>query len=180
MMLRAIPFAIATIIIPLTSYSPINATITADYQLSQNPNQSRGITTESLGIGGIKLSMSEAQVRKILGKPVKVENGFMPAIGKVRTLKYAGIIVDLDEGVQLGNFTVYQIKANSSKYSTIHGVKVGDRQSKVLRTYGKVETYQEGNVTNLGYQIEDPSPAGLNFTLKNGKVMEIFCFYVIN
>ncbi len=109
--------------------------------------------------------MSEAQVRKILGKPVKVENGFIAAIGKVRTLKYAGITVDLDEGAKPGNFTVYQIKATSSKYSTIDGVKVGDRQSKVIRTYGKTEISQDGKVTNLNYIVEEPSPGGLNFTV---------------
>ncbi|MEH1922003.1 hypothetical protein [Nostoc sp.] len=177
-----IAIGIATFVIPLTSYthSQVNAT-TTNYQISQNTNnQSTGITIERLGIGGVKLSMSETQVRKILGKPVKIENGFIAAIGKVRTLKYAGITVDLDEGAKPGNFTVYQIKATSSKYSTIDGVKVGDRQSKVIRTYGKTEISQDGKVTNLNYIVEQPSPGGLNFSFEKGKITEIFCFYLMN
>ena len=177
-MLKQISLAIATFI-TLTSYThPVNANTTAKYQISQN--QSTGITIERLGIGGIKLDMTEAQVRKILGKPVKVKNEFMPAIGKVRTLQYAGISVDLAENFQVNKFTVYQIKATSSKYATIDGVKIGDRPSKVIRTYGNTDAYKEGNITGLSYPIETPSPAGLNFTVEKGKISEILCFYVMN
>ncbi|MDZ8108475.1 MAG: hypothetical protein RM338_23020 [Nostoc sp. DedQUE12a] len=174
--------AIASFVIPLTSYnhSQVIAT-TANYQISQIPqNQSTGITIESLGIGGIKLSMPETQVRKILGKPVKIKNDFMPAIGKVRTLQYSGLIVDLAEDAQPGKFSVYQIKTTSSKYSTIDKVKVGDRQSTVIKTYGKTEIAQEGKLTYLNYIVEEPSPGGLIFTFQKGKITEILCFYVMN
>jgi hypothetical protein len=181
-MLKTIPLAIATFILSLTSYTqiPVNAKSPANYQISQNVQQSGKITLENLGIGGIKLSMSEAEVRKILGKPVKVENADSPAIGKVRTLKYPGISVDLAEDFQSNKFTVYQIKATSSKYSTIDGVKVGDRRSKVIRTYGNTDAYKDGNTTHLSYSIETPSPAGLNFTVEKGKITEILGFYVMN
>ncbi len=181
MKLKAISFAIA-IIIPFASYiqSPVSANTNTDskteYQISQSTNQSQKFTYERIGVGGIKLSMSEAQVKRILGKPVKVEDGFLGVIGKVRTLKYQGITVDLGEDVQPGSFSVYQIKASSSKYPTIDGVKIGDRQSKVMKTYGKVAASQDGNKTTLNYGVEEPSPAGLNFTIKNGRVTEIFCF----
>ncbi|WP_138499390.1 hypothetical protein [Nostoc sp. PA-18-2419] len=185
-MLRVILLALAqpavgitTFIIPLTSYyhSQVIAT-TANYQISQN--QSTAITIERLGISGVKLSLSEAQVRKILGKPVKVENNFVPAIGKVRTLKYSGITVDLAEDAQPGKFTVYQIKTTSSKYSTIDKVKVGDTQSTVIKTYGKTEITQDGKFSKLNYIVEEPSPGGLNFTVEKGKITEIFCFYLLN
>ncbi|MDZ8050750.1 MAG: hypothetical protein RMX68_020840 [Aulosira sp. ZfuVER01] len=136
------------------NHNLVIAKTTTNYQISQHIKQARKITIDELGLGGIKLSMTEAQVKKILGKPIKVENGFIPAIGKVRTLKYADITVDLDEGAKLGNFTVYQIKTNDSKYSTINGIKVGDRQSKVFSTYGKVEPSQDGKVINLHYGVE--------------------------
>lgn len=173
---------IATFVISLTSYthSQVIAT-TANYQISQNPqNKLTEITIERLGIGGVKLSMSEAQVRRILGKPTKVENDFVPAIGKIRTLKYTGITVDLAEDAQPNKFTVYQIKTTSSKYSTIDKVKIGDTQSKVIRTYGKTEITQDGKFTNLNYIVEKPSPGGLSFTLEKGKLTQIFCFYVMN
>ncbi|MFN6563175.1 MAG: hypothetical protein RMY28_025740 [Nostoc sp. ChiSLP01] len=185
-MLRVILLALAqlnldipTFVIPLTSYthSQVIAT-TANYHISQN--QSTQITVERLGIGGVKLSMSEAQVRKILGKPVKFKNDFMPAIGKVRTLQYSGITVDLAEDAQPGKFTVYQIKTTNSKYSTIDKVKIGDPQSKVIKTYGKTQITQEGKLTYLNYIVEEPSPGGLNFTFEKGKLTEIFCFYLMN
>ncbi|YAG12945.1 DUF4309 domain-containing protein [Nostoc sp. DSM 114161] len=183
-MLRVILLTLAHIgmanfVIPLTIYTPIQIIAsTANYQISQN--QSTQITIERLGIGGVKLSMTEAQVRKVLGKPVKVKNDFMPAIGKVHTLQYSSITVDLAEDAQPGKFTVYQIKTTSSKYSTIDKVKVSDPQSKVIKTYGKTQITQEGKLTYLNYIVEEPSPGGLNFTFEKGKVTEIFCFYLMN
>ncbi|HIK06184.1 MAG TPA: hypothetical protein IGS40_15950 [Trichormus sp. M33_DOE_039] len=180
-MFRISLLAIATLIIPFSDYNSIQVNATTSYLISQNTNQqSRSITTKSLGVGGIKLSMSEAQVRKILGRPVKVENTFMPAIGNVRTLKYTGITVDLAEDVKPGKFTVYQIKVTSSKYATVDGIKVGDNQSKVVRIYGNPATIQNGRLTNLSYGMDEPSPAGLNFSLRNNKVTEILCFYLMN
>lgn len=180
-MFRITLLAIAAFITSFSNYniSPVNA-VENNNLIAQNPQQYRRITTRSLGVGGIKLSMSEAQVRRILGKPIKVENTFMPAIGNVRTLKYAGIIVDLDEGVKSGDFSVYQIKVTSSRYATVDGVKVGDNQSKVTRIYGQPGTIPDGKSTTLSYGIEEPSPGGLNFTIRNGKVTEIFCFYLMN
>ncbi|WP_017655795.1 hypothetical protein [Fortiea contorta] len=179
MKFRTISLAIATVIISLTSY--IHHPVTANEQISQAPNpQAQKITIERLGIGGVKLGISEAQVKKILGKPVKIENSFMAAIGKVRTLKYTGITIDLAEGVKPQQFTVYQIKTNSPKYTTVDKIKVGDKPSQIISTYGKNDILQEGKVSRLNYAIEEPSPAGLNFTIKNGKVAEIFCFYVMN
>ncbi|BAY93181.1 MULTISPECIES: hypothetical protein [unclassified Tolypothrix] len=181
-MLKGISLAITLSFISFINYSHSQAiaTTTTDYQIAQNSQPSTALTEEQLGIGGIKLSMREIQVRKILGKPVKVENIDSPAIGRIRTLKYPDITVDLDEGGTPGKFTVYQIKVTSNKYATIDGVKVGDGQSKVIRTYGKAEIYKEDNLTRINYGLENPSPAGLNFTFKNGKVIEILCFYVMN
>lgn len=174
--------AIATLIMPFSQYtdSSVNAEIPHYLTVQNHSHQAKGITAKSLGIGKIKLSMSEQIVRRLLGKPFKVENNFVPAIGNVRTLKYPGMIIDLDEGVRPGYFSVYQIKVNSSKYTTVDGVKVGDTQAKVIQIYGNPGTSSDGKLTNLSYGIDQPSPAGLNFTIKNGKVAEILCFYLMN
>ncbi|MBD2357308.1 hypothetical protein H6G41_22255 [Tolypothrix sp. FACHB-123] len=158
----------------------VDANNSGNSQTSPNNNQPPAITIERLGIGGIKLDMSEVEVIKILGNPVKVKNEFMPAIGKVRTLEYPGISVDLAENSPENQFTVYQIKATSAKYATIDGVKVGDKQSQVIKTYGNIDASPEGDITRLSYPIETPSPAGLNFTITKGEVTEILCFYVMN
>ncbi|OKH53355.1 hypothetical protein NIES2101_10885 [Calothrix sp. HK-06] len=181
-MLKAISFAVATVIIPFASYthSQAIATTPTSYEISQNTAQTTNLSYERIGVGGIKLSMSEAQVRKILGKPVKVTNGFLGAVGKTRTLKYSGITVDLGEGSQPGNFNVYQIKANSSKYATPDGVKIGDSQNKLISTYGKIEASRNGNVSRFNYSISNPSPTIFSFTVKNGKVIEIECLDVLS
>ncbi|ARV60539.1 hypothetical protein BZZ01_19590 [Nostocales cyanobacterium HT-58-2] len=181
-MLKVISFTFATVIIPFANYtySPAIATTpTANYQISQNTNQSTKISYERIGVGGVKLSMSEQQVRHILGKPVKVTNGFLGAVGKTRTLEYSGITVDLGEDSQPGSFRVYQIKANSSKYATPNGIKIGDSQEKLMQTYGKIEMSKNGNVTYFNYGISQPSPTSFMFTVKNGKITEITCLDVL-
>jgi hypothetical protein len=123
--------------------------------------------------------MSETQVRKILGKPVKVVDGFLGIIGKTRTLTYSGITVYLGQGSQPGSFNVYEIKANISRYATPDGIKIGDNEEKLMKIYGKVEPSQNGDLTQYNYSIEKPSPTSLIFTVKNGKVIEIHCLDVL-
>jgi hypothetical protein len=180
-MLKALSFAVATVIIPFASYnhSQAIATTPPSYLISQNATQSARISYERIGVGGVTLSMSETQVRKILGKPVKVTNGFLGIIGKTRTLKYSGITIDLGEGSKPGTYDVYQIKANGSRYATPDGVKIGDSQNKLIRTYGKVEASKSGNVSQFNYSIQNPSPTNFIFTVKNGKVIEIECLDVL-
>ncbi|AUT02615.1 hypothetical protein CLI64_20700 [Nostoc sp. CENA543] len=182
MYLRTIFLAIATLSFTFSDYniSSVKANTSQDFIAQNIKQQTKGITTRSLEVGKIKLSMSEQVVRRLLGKPLKVENKFFPAIGNVRTLKYSGITIDLDEGVQPRYFTVYQITVTSPKYATVNGIKVGDSQAKVLKVYGKPPNSENGQFTTLSYGIDEPSPAGLNFTIKNGKVAEIFCFYLMN
>ncbi|MBO3460210.1 hypothetical protein G7B40_023875 [Aetokthonos hydrillicola Thurmond2011] len=179
-MLKAIPLLVATVIIPFASYidSPTIAKTPTSYHISQNTTQSTRIRYDRIGVGGVTLSMSEKQVRKILGKPVKVADGFVGIIGKTRTLTYSGITVDLAEGSKPGNFSVYEIKATASKYATPDGIKIGDKQDKLIRTYGRIESSKEGNLTQFNYSIDKPSPTSFIFTVKNGKVIQIHCMDV--
>lgn len=181
-MLKAISFAVATVIIPFANYthSQAIATTPTTYQISQNTAKSAKITYDRIGVGGIKLSMSEAQVRKILGKPLQVSDSFLGAIGKTRTLKYSGITVELGEGSKPGSYNVYQIKANGSGYATPDGVKIGDSQSKLIKTYGKRKPSKNGNVSRFNYSISNPSPTIFIFTVKNSKVIEIECLDVLS
>lgn len=180
-MLKTIFFTVATLIIPFSSYtsSQAIATAPANYQISQNTTQSTRIRYERIGVGGVTLSMSETQVRRVLGKPVKVTNGFLGIIGKTRTLTYRGITVYLGEGSQPGKFDVYEIKANGSRFATPDGVKIGDSQDKLIRTYGNIQPSKNGNVTQFNYSIEKPSPTSFIFTVKNGRIIEINCLDIL-
>lgn len=149
-------------------------TIATPQRMTLALNQSRGIAYNRLQIGGVKLSMSEAQVRKVLGQPREIKNGYMGVAGKTRTLRYAGLTIKLLEGGESSNnFFVYEIEANSSRYATKDGAKVGDRVSKVMRIYGRTELSETDSATTLSYSVNSSSPAYFNFTIQNGKVKKI-------
>jgi hypothetical protein len=151
--------------------------ITANYHISQNNQKLKKISQNRLVIGGISLSMSEDQVKKILGKPLKIKNSYEAIAGKTRILQYSGITVKSLENVQqTGKFSVYEIEVNSSKYATLDKVKVGDSFAKVIKTYGQPESGGENsNNTNLMYAVASSSPIYFNFAIQNGKVKSILC-----
>lgn len=160
---------------PLTIQSWLTSS-RVNEQLSQASNQSRQIAYSRLEIGGVKLSMSEVQVKKVLGKPLEIKNSYEAVAGKTRILRYSGITVKLLEDVdQTGSFSVYEIKAESSQYATRDGVKVGDSISKVIRVYGRPESEEVNALTTLSYPVNYISPAYFVFTLQNGKVKTITC-----
>ncbi len=148
---------------------PINTG--SNYQISQNTQPSKKIPYNRLVIARISLSTPEAQVRKILGKPLKTKNGYEAVAGKTRTLEYSGLTVKLLENANsTGKFSVYEITANSSKYATIDGIKVGDSILKVKKIYGQP---QSSDTNSLSYEVNNSSPAYFNFAIRNGKVTKI-------
>ncbi len=152
----------------------INPNVALDGNMT--PNQSRGIAYNRLQIGGVRLSMSEVQVKRVLGQPREIKNGYMAIAGKTRTLLYSGLTVNLlEDGKPNGNFFVYEIKADSSRYATKDGVKVGDRVSNVTSIYGRTELSETDSATTLSYPVNSTSPAYFVFTIQNGKVTKITC-----
>lgn len=154
---------------------PRSAKLSIPYQISQT-TRSREIDYSRLEIGGVKLSMSEAEVKKVLGQPLGIKDGYMAIAGKTRTLRYSGITIELLEDVKpTGNFFVYEIKADSSRYVTKDGVKVGDSVSKVMSIYGRPESSENDGANTLSYPVNHPSPAYLIFTIENARVKTITC-----
>ncbi|BAZ28205.1 hypothetical protein NIES4074_06360 [Cylindrospermum sp. NIES-4074] len=144
---------------------------TTNYQIAQNTKQSRKLPYNRLVIGGVSLSMSETQVKKVLGKPLSVKNGNEAVAGKTRTLQYSGITVKLLEDVKpTGKFFVYEIEATSPKYATIDGIRVGDSAAKVMKIYGKPSP---GSTTRLGYAVDYSTPTYFYFNLEKTKVKSI-------
>lgn len=144
-----------------------------NYQIAQNNQQLQTISYDRLVIGGVSLSMSEVEVRKVLGKPLKTKNGYEAIAGKTRTLEYSGLTVKLLEDVKpTGKFFVYEINASSSKYATVDGIKVGDSVLKVKKIYGQP---QSSRSNTLSYEVDYSSPTYFNFTIRNGKVTQIIC-----
>ena len=165
-----------------TSLSTVGATtlkvpVTAQQPTIATPQRmTRGIAYNRLQIGGVNLSMSEAQVRKVLGQPREIKNGYMAVAGKTRTLRYPGLTINLlEDGKPTNNFFVYEIEADISRYATKDGVKVGDRISKVMSIYGRTELSETDSATTLSYPVNSTSPTYFNFTIQNGKVKRITC-----
>jgi hypothetical protein len=121
-------------------------------------------------------------VRRILGKPQRVVNQDSPAIGKIRTLKYREISVDLAEDVnKKGSYYVYKISTKSPKIRTLDGVRVGDNRIRVIKTYGQASEGKNGKVNFLSYEGDlNDSPSVFLFTIDNGKVTEISCMDILN
>ena len=139
-------------------------------------SMTRGIAYNRLQIGGVNLSMSEVQVRKVLGQPREIKNGYMGIAGKTRTLRYPGLTINLlERDKSTNNFFVYEIEADSSRYATKDGVKIGDRISKVTNIYGRTELSETDSATTLNYTVNSTSPAYFVFTIQNGKVKKITC-----
>jgi hypothetical protein len=146
---------------------------TANYQIAQDTEQ-KGIPYHRVGIGGITLGMTEAEVRTILGQPIKQEKDFyLPIAGDYsRTLRYGGLNIDLLEDSRDGKFYVYQLEATTSEYATIDGVRVGDTVEKVIAAYGNIGGDDD---TGFSYKVDSESPVFFNISIENGIVTNIFC-----
>lgn len=150
--------------------------------LAKQTQKSTKIAFERMKLGGIQVFQSEQEVRRILGKPQRVENINSEAIGKVKILKYPGLLVELaenDSPEKKDSFFVFSITATSSKYNTHDGVRIGNSRAQVIKTYGKpAQETTEGNINVLTYEgdVENFPYSGFLFKIKAGKVSEITCF----
>jgi hypothetical protein len=146
---------------------------TANYQIAQD-TEAQGIPYHRVGIGGITLGMTEAEVRTILGQPIKQEKDvYLPIAGDYsRTLRYAGLSIDLLEDSRDGKFYVYQLEATTPEYATIDGIRVGDPVEKVMATYGDIAG---DNDTGFSYNVDSESPTFFNISIQDGIVTNIFC-----
>ncbi|MBF2067993.1 MAG: hypothetical protein IGS39_26780 [Calothrix sp. C42_A2020_038] len=177
---------IALSITALTGLSPAtgaNQTNLSSEKLSLAQSRTKQTPKASLvshtkaRLGGISLSMTEAQVRRILGRPKSVRNENSPAVGKLRFLQYQDISVGLVEDVNKPNsFSVYRFSTKSRRYSTPDGIRVGDNRAKVIKAYGQVSPRSRDRKTYLSYQIDlQDIPAALIFEIEAGRVTEISC-----
>lgn len=157
---------------------PVVAQVSARSVIAQSPSIRRPPTRlvyDNVGLAGIKLSMSEKQVTRLLGQPLQIKKGYEAIAGQTRTLVYPGLTVGLLEDVNAtGRYSVYKLDATSSRYATLQGVKVGDPVSKVFAIYGQPEGGNQAS-DSISYPVQSESPVYFNFKLKNGRVEKISC-----
>jgi hypothetical protein len=122
------------------------------YRISKNPS-----------LGGIKIGMSEQQVRSILGKPLKIERITQQCDdSKVVFYTYATIQVDLDNVNETSEFKVAGIRTTNPQYQTDRGIRVGDSIAKAKATYPGPDV--RGGYTRSSYSMTID---------KQGKITEI-------
>ncbi|MEO1376950.1 MAG: outer membrane protein assembly factor BamE [Cyanobacteria bacterium J06635_10] len=164
----------------LAGLFPLSFTANQSLILAQSPQttqtQTSIIAVSEVGIGKIRPGMSEQQVRSILGKPTSTKTEYSEAVGdNIRTVQYPDISLSLVPHVNKPkNFFVYGFFTWSRKFSTKRGIKVGDTQSQVIKSYGKPYIFKDGKATFLQYFVgSKDSAVTFTFSIESGKVTEI-------
>jgi hypothetical protein len=132
-----------------------------------------------MGLAGISLGTKAFQVQRKLGRPQQVKSENSACCGVLLRWQYPEVEVRLEvpEGAnQERNATVYSISTRSAKVSTLEGIRVGDRKSKVLRVYGTPGA-KEGNEL---FYANNQYASSLIFRFKNDRVVEIIAASQLN
>jgi hypothetical protein len=135
------------------------------------------ISAQRMNISGVKIGTKIPNVIKILGKPTrqKIETGSPSIEGNYVDLFYPGLQVKAitNSSKQLSTATVYEVIVQSSRYSTGDGIRIGDSQSKVIKTYGTPEESVVESKRFISYWKKPYGIGGLSFQIKDGVVKEI-------
>jgi hypothetical protein len=135
------------------------------------------IPDRRMNIAGVKIGMKIPNVIKLLGKPIrqKVETGSPSIEGDYVELFYSGLQVRAitNSSKKLSTATVYEVTVQSSRYSTGDGIRLGDSQNKVIKTYGTPEERVVEPKKFISYWKKPYGTGGLSFEIKDGVVKEI-------
>lgn len=124
----------------------------------------------SLNVKGVRFGTPYQSVLGRLGKPLhsKKSNSLACGGGKILTLRYSGLVIELVEGRK--DFQVVRIEAASPKWSIDKGIKIGAVLKDVKGKLGKPDkrTIKSGSV-DLFYFTGD---GRANFYFKNNKLVK--------
>jgi hypothetical protein len=132
------------------------------------PQDSQFISSQQCAVGGITLEMTSRDVRKHLGRPLKVtvdEN--------------AGIVYDeaevwsyKDLSVHMGDGRVVGLTCDTQLYTTPDGAKVGDSVVVLFQLYGPTGSFALNGDRLYSYRVQGTDKY-LIFHVKGGKVWQI-------
>jgi hypothetical protein len=141
------------------------------------------ISGQRMNIAGVKIGTRIPNVIKLLGKPTRQKiQTVSPSIerddvgiGDDVDLFYPGLQVKAitNSSKQLSTATVYAVIVQSSRYSTGDGIRIGDSQRKVIKTYGTPEESIVESNKFISYWKKPYGTGGLSFEIKDGVVKEI-------
>ena len=154
--MRAFPF-LAALIVALALALPAGSTI-----------------IPQVGIGGVKLGMTQAKVRSILGRPTSTKRGSND-YGPYVIFYYTGYTVNFQ-----GVTAVTQIETTTPKERTVSGLGVGSTRAQVQAklTGERCEGPRAGGHCYLGKFV--PGAHITDFSFRNGKVWDVVVGIVID
>lgn len=122
-----------------------------------------------MGVGGIRLGITNVEVQGILGRPKKIKIEETNCCGELKEWIYPDIIVKF-EVLESKKNTVYNVFTKSKKFATVDGIRVGDSRSKVLKVYGK--NFSSSSQDTL-YYSNDEYASFIVFKFEKQKLVEI-------
>ncbi|MGZ4360215.1 MAG: hypothetical protein ACXVZW_10595, partial [Gaiellaceae bacterium] len=122
----------------------------------------------------VRLGMTEAKVRALLGKPLGVRESSND-FGLYRELRYATVRV----GFQTGR-KVTALNTTSPSERTASGIGVGSTVAQVKATLHGVKCKKEFGVDHCWLGSYEPGTAVTDLRLKNGRVTMVTVAYVID
>ena len=160
----------------LVAFSLIALCITAPLVSAQENKGDELLAKESLG--GIKIGLSEKALDAILGKVAYKKDAvvFEEATGEhVQNWVCAekGLSLHMSSGKNkkgakhVAGFTA----TKKCELATIQGIKIGSTEAAVRKAYGK---FEDKETSEAGTFVAGSVYGGIIFTLKDGKVSEIF------
>ena len=112
-------------------------------------NNKEIFNSTDLYFGNIKLMDKESKVEKELGKPKK-EKELLNNSYRYKVKEYDGLIITLKENYS--DYVVVKVEITNSKYKTGRNIKVGNRITKVFRSY-KIDN-KKGNYIYGKYTLD--------------------------
>jgi hypothetical protein len=144
-----------------------------DKSAAKSEKAGKSITSEPLG--DLALGKKAAEVEKVLGKPEsKGKKTFQEATGThVQEWNYPAKGLTITMEFAKKNETVSMIRAKGScALATARGIKIGSPEAAVSKAYGK-ERDKESSEAGKSF-VAGSVYDGVIFTIKDGKVSEIF------
>jgi hypothetical protein len=134
---------IVCVVLSVSAISPVYAEVIAGDGLSA---EEVTISSKNSAIGGIKQGMSEQQVQRILGKPIKRQRVKTPYCGEEMVFiyyTYRNIKIQLFEDA--GTTKVDIIEVSNRFYRTDKGIRVGDSIKKAKTAYPTLKAAEDSN-----------------------------------
>jgi hypothetical protein len=151
--------------------------------LAQTKQRKGEISAERMNIAGVKIYMTIAEVIKLLGKPKRqriekintTEDGIATKESIVE-LFYSGLEIKLFTDSRSGKLStarVFSVDLKTARYSTGDGIRIGDSQNKVIKTYGNPEESVVDAKKIISYWRKPYGTGGLSFEIQDKVVREI-------